>query len=391
MSNVDPSVFIVLSSALIFLVSLFLFRQSRFLDKDGRDNSKDLQEALRDLSVNQQQIVGSIKVITDTQTTSQAAIIKHVESRLEEIQKSISSSLSGSSVKTAQTLGELQQRLQTIDKAQTNIEKLSGEVLGLQEILSNKQARGVFGEIQLKDIVSKALPSDAYDFQVTLSNGKRADCIIYLPEPQGNIVIDSKFPLEAYNAMISNTNEVDKKGNIQLFQSSIKTHIKDISEKYIIEGETADGAILFLPSEAIYAELHANFSNLVNEGFESRVWIVSPTTLMATLNTMRAILKDERLRRQTSHIRAELDLLYKDMTRLEGRIINLDKHFNLASKDVDEIKISAKKASKRVFNIERFEFEELSQSDTGNEVDLSKVEKIVEDEGSKKIKLIKQK
>ena len=388
MSSIDPLLFIALSSALFFAAGFLVFRQFRSSDKHGQDNSEALKEALRDLSVNQQQIVGSIKVITDTQTTSQAAIIKHVESRLEEIQKSISSSLSGSSVKTAQTLGELQQRLQTIDKAQTNIEKLSGEVLGLQEILSNKQARGVFGEIQLKDIVSKALPSDSYDFQFTLSNGKRADCIIYLPEPQGNIVIDSKFPLEAYNAMISNTNEVDKSKNMQLFQSSIKTHIKDISEKYIIEGETADGAILFLPSEAIYAELHANFSNLVNEGFESRVWIVSPTTLMATLNTMRAILKDERLRRHTSRIRAELDLLYKDMLRLEGRIINLDKHFTLASKDVDEIKISAKKASKRVFNIERFEFEELSQSDTRDETDSSEVGKILDGEGSKKIKLI---
>ena len=388
MISVDPLFIIALSSALFFIAGFLVFKQFRPLDKVGQENSEALKDALRDLSVNQQQIVGSIKVITDTQTTSQAAIIKHVESRLEEIQKSISSSLSGSSVKTAQTLGELQQRLQTIDKAQTNIEKLSGEVLGLQEILSNKQARGVFGEIQLKDIVSKALPSDAYDFQFTLSNSKRADCIIYLPEPQGNIVIDSKFPLEAYNAMISNTNEVDKSKNMQLFQSSIKTHIKDISEKYIIEGETADGAILFLPSEAIYAELHANFSNLVNEGFESRVWIVSPTTLMATLNTMRAILKDERLRRHTSRIRAELDLLYKDMLRLEGRIINLDKHFTLASKDVDDIKISAKKASKRVFNIERFEFEELSQSDTRDKKDTSEVEKILDDEDSKKIKLI---
>ena len=388
MSSIDPLLFIALSSALFFVAGLIVFRKFRPSDKDGHANSEALKEALRDLSVNQQQIVGSIKVITDTQTTSQAAIIKHVESRLEEIQKSISSSLSGSSVKTAQTLGELQQRLQTIDKAQTNIEKLSGEVLGLQEILSNKQARGVFGEIQLKDIVSKALPSDAYDFQYTLSNSKRADCIIYLPKPQGNIVIDSKFPLEAYNAMISNTNEVDKSKNMQLFQSSIKTHIKDISEKYIIEGETADGAILFLPSEAIYAELHANFSNLVNEGFESRVWIVSPTTLMATLNTMRAILKDERLRRHTSRIRAELDLLYKDMLRLEGRITNLDKHFTLASKDVDEIKISAKKASKRVYNIERFEFEELSQSDNRDKADSSDVEKILDDEDSKKIKLI---
>ena len=388
MSGLDPEIFITLVGLLVLIGCLVIFKQFFSLDKSGKDDSKALQETLRDLSANQQQIVGSIKVITDTQTTSQAAIIKHVESRLEEIQNSISSSLSGSSVKTAQTLGELQQRLQTIDKAQTNIEKLSGEVLGLQEILSNKQARGIFGEIQLKDIVSKALPADAYDFQFTLSNGKRADCIIYLPEPQGNIVIDSKFPLEAYNSMITNTNEVEKNRNIQLFQSSIKTHIKDISEKYIIEGETADGAILFLPSEAIYAELHANFSKLVNEGFESRVWIVSPTTLMATLNTMRAILKDERLRRQTSHIRSELDLLYKDMMRLEGRIVNLDKHFNLASKDVDEIKVSAKKASKRVFNIERFEFDELTESEIEGEGEPIDPKNVLEDELSKKIKLI---
>ena len=388
MSSIDTLLLIGLAGVLIMTASFIIFRHFRPLKGSGIENSKALQEVLKDLSANQQQIVGSIKVITDTQTTSQTAIIKHVESRLEEIQKSISSSLSGSSVKTAQTLGELQQRLQTIDKAQTNIEKLSGEVLGLQEILSNKQARGVFGEIQLKDIVRKALPSDAYDFQFTLSNGKRADCIIFLPEPQGNIVIDSKFPLEAYNSMISNTNDADKNRNIQLFQSSIKTHIKDISEKYIIEGETADGAILFLPSEAIYAELHANFSKLVNEGFDSRVWIVSPTTLMATLNTMRAILKDERLRRQTSRIRAELDLLYKDMLRLEGRIINLDKHFNLASKDVDEIKISAKKATKRVFSIERFEFEELPRTDTVDKRASDEVKTIADDQGSKKIKLI---
>ena len=166
MSNIDPLLLITFSGVLVLTASILIFWQFRSSDRVGQNNNKALQEALRDLSVNQQQIVGSIKVITDTQTTSQAAIIKHVESRLEEIQRSISSSLSGSSVKTAQTLGELQQRLQTIDKAQTNIEKLSGEVLGLQEILSNKQARGVFGEIQLKDIVSKALPSDSMIFNI---------------------------------------------------------------------------------------------------------------------------------------------------------------------------------------------------------------------------------
>ena len=353
---------ILISIIVIFLIAGFLY----FLKKNSEASKNEpgdgsLQNALKDLSLGQQQLVGSIKVISDSQTSTQTAIIKHVETRLEEVQKSISTSLNGTSVKTAQTLGELQQRLLTIDKAQTNIEKLSGDVLSLQEILSNKQARGIFGEIQLKDIVKKALPSDAFDFQFTLSNGRRADCIIYLPEPQGNIVIDSKFPLEAYNSMIKAKTDLEKNKSAQFFQSSIRTHIKDITEKYIIEGETADGAILFLPSEAVYAELHANFSKVVSEGFESRVWIVSPTTLMATLNTMRAILKDERLRKQTGKLRSELELLYKDMGRLESRISNLDKHFSLASKDVDEIKVSAKKANRRVFNIERFEFDEFAK------------------------------
>ena len=353
---------ILISNIVIFLIAGFLY----FLKKNSEASKNEpsdgsLQNALKDLSLGQQQLVGSIKVISDSQTSTQTAIIKHVETRLEEVQKSISTSLNGTSVKTAQTLGELQQRLLTIDKAQTNIEKLSGDVLSLQEILSNKQARGIFGEIQLKDIVKKALPSDAFDFQFTLSNGRRADCIIYLPEPQGNIVIDSKFPLEAYNLMIKAKTDLEKNESAKFFQSSIRTHIKDITEKYIIEGETADGAILFLPSEAVYAELHANFSKVVSESFESRVWIVSPTTLMATLNTMRAILKDERLRKQTGKLRSELELLYKDMGRLESRISNLDKHFSLASKDVDEIKVSAKKANRRVFNIERFEFDEFAK------------------------------
>jgi DNA recombination protein RmuC len=388
MSSVGWELYSIVLVLVVLAVSILIFWRFKPSGNIENQNKLVLQEVLKDLSVNQQQLVGSIKVITDTQATSQAAIIKHVETRLEEIQKSISSSLTGSSVKTAQTLGELHQRLQTIDKAQTNIEKLSGDVLGLQDILSNKQARGLFGEIQLKDIVRKALPSDAYDFQFTLSNGKRADCIIYLPDPQGNIIVDSKFPLEAYNAMVANANEVDNNRAGQQFQISIKTHIKDISEKYIIEGETADGAILFLPSEAIYAELHANFPKLVQESFESRVWIVSPTTLMATLNTMRAIMKDERLRRQTTQIRVELELLFKDLIRLEGRIVNLDKHFNLASKDVDEIKISAKKASKRVVNIERFEFEELSPSDVKETENSGQPDKIADVKNKQKIKLI---
>ena len=175
--------------------------------------------------------------------------------------------------------------------------------MSLQDILSNKQTRGAFGEIQLTDIVTKALPSDSYTMQATLSNGKRADCLIHLPNPPGPIAIDAKFPLEAYEALRRAENDWQVNEAAKMPRVSIKKHIKDISEKYILDGETADGALMFLPSEAIYAELHANFQELVREGFAAKVWIVSPTTCMATLNTMRAILKDARMREQAGAIR----------------------------------------------------------------------------------------
>ena len=174
----------------------------------------------------------------------------------------------------------------------------------MQDILSNKQTRGAFGEIQLHDIVQKALPTDAYTMQATLSNGKRADCLIHLPNPPGPIVIDSKFPLEAYEALRRAENAAGPdRGAARQMRVAVAAHIKAISDKYILEGETADGALMFLPSEAVYAELHANFPELVREGFAARVWIVSPTTCMATLNTMRAVLKDARMREQAGAIR----------------------------------------------------------------------------------------
>ena len=252
----------------------------------------------------------------------------------------------------------LQERLSAIDKAQANLEKLSGDVLGLQDILSNKQARGAFGEIQLNDIVSQALPSDSFSFQMTLSNGKRVDCLLHLPNPPGSISIDSKFPLEAYEALRAADNTVEKARAQQNFRGIVRGHIKAIAERYIIDGETADGALMFIPSEAVYAELHSNFPEVIREGFAARVWIVSPTTCMATLNTMRSILKDARMREQASHIRTELGMLQKDVERLELRASNLNRHFELASKDVEDIKISAKKASQRAVKLDRFEFED---------------------------------
>jgi len=313
-----------------------------------------------ELSNGQQQLAGGLTHVSEAQASAQSKMLELMEKRLAEVSGKMNENLAGSAQRTAKSLGELQQRLVAIDKAQDNITKLSGDVLSLQDILSNKQTRGAFGEIQLNDIVTKALPSDSYTLQATLSNGKRADCLIHLPNPPGPIAIDSKFPLEAYEALRKAETDWQLNDAARQLRIAVKKHIKDISERYVLDGETADGALMFLPSEAIYAELHANFPELVREGFAARVWIVSPTTCMATLNTMRAILKDARMREQAGAIRRELGLLFADVDRLGTRVENLDRHFHQASKDISDIKISADKAGRRAKRLDNFDFEELA-------------------------------
>lgn len=321
----------------------------------------NLGARVQNLSDGQHQLSGGLSHVSEAQAASQANMLKLMETRLAEVSTKMSENLQGSATRTAKSLGELQQRLQTIDKAQENIEKLSGDVLSLQDILSNKQTRGAFGEIQLNDIVSKAMPADSFTMQATLSNGKRADCLIHLPNPPGPIVIDSKFPLEAYEAYVAAESDDGRKRAIMGLKQAVRVHIKAISEKYILEGETADGALMFLPSEAIYAELHARLPEVIREGFAARVWIVSPTTCMATLNTMRAILKDARMREQAGAIRRELGLLAGDVDRLSTRVGNLDRHFGQAAKDIEEIKVSADKTGKRARRLDNFDFEEIAQ------------------------------
>ncbi|MEP5728695.1 MAG: DNA recombination protein RmuC [Sulfitobacter sp.] len=338
---------------------------------------------VQQLGASQERLQGGLQTVSDTQATAQAQMIQSMEARLAsvqqqmqdrladnatksaraltEMQERMNQTLHGTSKQTTTSLTQLQERLAAIDKAQDNITKLSGDVLSLQDILSNKQTRGSFGEIQLHDIVSKALPANAYSLQSTLSNGKRPDCLIHLPNPPGPIVIDSKFPLEAYEALRRAESDHALKEAARAMRTAVKVHIDAISDKYIIEGETADGALMFLPSEAVYAELHANFGELTRYGFEKRVWIVSPTTCMATLNTMRAILKDARMREQAGAIRKELGLLHGDVERMVTRVGNLDRHFGQARKDVDEIMISSEKAAKRAGRLHNFDFEEVAE------------------------------
>jgi len=368
----DPTTLLITGAGLIVLLVLLLsLRAISRLTKAAEPLSHQMNalgQRVQALGEGQERLAGGLHHVSEAQAKQQTSMLQLMEKRLSDVQLQMNENLQGSARRTAHSLGELQQRLTAIDKAQENITKLSGDVLSLQDILSNKQTRGAFGEIQLNDIVSKALPSDSYTLQATLSNGRRADCLIHLPNPPGPIVIDSKFPLEPYEALRNATTDWELNEAARQLRTAVKKHIKDISEKYIIEGETADGALMFLPSEAVYAELHANFSELVREGFTARVWIVSPTTCMATLNTMRAILKDARMREQAGAIRRELGLLYQDVDRLGARVENLDRHFAQAAKDITEIRISADKAGKRARRLDNFDFEEI-KSDTTNMLD----------------------
>lgn len=349
---------VLLPAGVVALLVLVLFLTLRA----ARPNPLMLQEMawlsqrVQGLAEGQERLAGGLSQVSQTAAISQQLM----EARLAEVQKGMTETLQGSAIRTARSLGDLHQRLEVIDKAQANIEKLSGNVLSLQDILSNKQTRGAFGEIQLNDIVQKALPSDSYTMQATLSNGRRADCLIHLPNPPGPIVIDSKFPLEAYEALRRAKNNSEQIEAVRMMRIAVRTHIRAIAERYIIEGETAEGAMMFLPSEAVYAELHANFPELVREGFAAKVWIVSPTTCMATLHTMRAILKDARMRAQAGAIRKELAALHADVERLGDRVLNLDRHFGQAAKDIEEIKTSAQKAGRRAAKLDNFDFEELA-------------------------------
>lgn len=371
----DPRVIAALAGAALLVVLFALLVQTlRIAARSARMTDpllyqmSSLGQRVQSLSDGQQQLAGGLTQVSEASATAQAKLLQLMEARLAEVSGRMSESLQGSATRTARSLGELQQRLETIDKAQANIEKLSGNVLGLQDILSNKQTRGAFGEIQLHDIVQKALPADSFTMQATLSNGRRADCLIHLPNPPGPIVIDSKFPLEAYEALRRAGNNSELIEAQRMLRIAVRSHLKAIADRYILEGETADGALMFLPSEAVYAELHANFPELVREGFGLKVWIVSPTTCMATLHTMRAVLKDARMRAQAGAIRKELALLHGDVDRLGDRVANLDRHFGQAAKDIEDIRISADKAGKRAKRLDNFDFEELAPDEAAARV-----------------------
>lgn len=350
MEFISIAVILVLLVATVFL-GLKLGKSEKLI-QSAMTNSDNLTRLTENLIEKQAQLEGQLKQMSADGAASRNEINKTLSDRLDTVSKRLGDSLSQSTEKTGKSLSELQARLAIIDKAQDNLTDLSSQVVGLQDILANKQARGAFGEIQLNDLVKSALPPSSYDFQVTLENGKRADCLIRLPNPPGPIVVDAKFPLESYHMIRNAETDGDLQQANRAFISAMSKHIIDIADRYIIEGETAESALLFLPSEAVYAELHANFPQVLEKSYQARVWIVSPTTLMATLNTVRAVLKDSQMREQAGVIQKEVGILIKDVERLDKRVDNLSKHFTQASKDIGEIETSSRKITSRAEKIE---------------------------------------
>ena len=302
-----------------------------------------------------EQLAGQLQAIAAAQAAQQAAI----DQRLSQLAAGVQDRLSQNAVDAATSLSDLKERLAVIDAAQKNIAELSGRMVDLQDVLSNKQARGAFGEVQLMDLVQSALAPSQYEFQATLASGKRVDCLLRLPTPPGSIAIDAKFPLEAYRALQEAKDDQAIVLARREFTTAIRAHVKAIAEKYIVPGETADSALMFLPSEAVYAELHTNFQNLVDEAVRAKVWIVSPTTMMATLTTMRAVLKDVRMREQAHVIQAMVGDLMTDLNRLDQRVSKLQTHFDQAVEDVRQVRISTDKAIKKSAKIESVGLEDV--------------------------------
>lgn len=376
LSDIQPEQWVIIVAvavcAIVTLLALILIASGR-----SRNDAAALHESVERLAQAAAISEGRMAQMSDMQQATQErlaqrfqeqerALGKKLEEQLHNLALRVGQTLEKTGERQHETMTDLQRRLAVIDAAQKNITELSSQVVGLQDILANKQTRGAFGETQLNDLVTAALPPSAYEFQVTLSNRTRADCLLKLPNPPGSIVIDAKFPLESYNAIHRTESDDEKKLARRAFGTDVLKHVKDIAEKYILPGETAESALMFIPSEAVYAELYANHEGVVTQSHRARVWIVSPTTLMATLNTVRAVLKDAQMRDQAGLIQKEVIALLDDVRRLDERVDKLDRHFDMTKRDIEDIQKSTRGITRHA---ERIEAVEMGEEPAANELE----------------------
>ena len=309
---------------------------------------------------------------TTTLTQSIESLSKIVDARLEEIGGKVSERLEEGFKKTNETFMSVIARLATIDEAQKKIDGLTVNMVSLQDLLGDKKSRGAYGEVQLEGLVRNALPPDSYKMQHTFENDARVDCALFLPEPTGIVGVDSKFPLENYHKMFDKTlPEASQNMAAKQFKADIKKHVDDIASKYIIPNVTSDGAVMFIPAEAVFAEIHAYHQEVIDYAMAKRVWVVSPTTLMAVLNTARAVLKDVEMRKQVHIIKDELGKLGKDFERFDSRMKKLADNIRQAHENAQDVHISSQKISRRFAQIERVELtnEPMDLLDTVDDLD----------------------
>lgn len=344
-------------------------QQEKWLQHLGTQQSQTsqaLQLNINDNFAKQHKQVHDVLAHTTQQLQNQFQQLNtSTERHMLAITQNMESQLSKGFEKTNETFTNIIKRLAIIDDAQKRITDLSENVVSLQAILHDKRTRGVFGEIQLKALIENVLPENCFAFQHSLSNGLRADCALFLPQPTGNVIIDAKFPLENYRKLTDVEETLNNKTEIlRAFKQDIKKHIHDISEKYILPPETADGALMFIPAEAIFAEIHAYHPELVELAYQKKVWLASPSTLMAILTTAQSVLKDDATRQQIHIIQEHLKYLSKDFARFEKRMDNLTKHLQQANTDAEQVHTSAKKITRQFTRIENVDIDEMKLSNS---------------------------
>ena len=359
-----PDYLLIITAAAILLVTMaylvirlgmlstmvreLLGQQARLMEDKHRDMLKDLHEGLSNQGNRLSEVLGR----------NSDQLRGTVEARLDQISGRVAERLDEGFRKTNETFTSVMTRLATIDEAQKKIDSLTTNMVSLQELLGDKRSRGAFGEVQLEALVRNILPPSAYEMQHTLSNGSRADCVLKLPPPTGMVAVDSKFPLENFHRMFDrHTDDTSRVLAQKQFKADVKKHVDDIAGKYILPPETCDGAVMFVPAEAVFAEIHAYHSDIVDYAMQKQVWIVSPTTLMAVLNTARAVLKDIETREQVHIIKNELSRLGKDFARFDERMKKLADHIRQANQDVEEVHVSSRKISQRFARIEAVDLE----------------------------------
>ncbi|MDR7220835.1 DNA recombination protein RmuC [Aminobacter aminovorans] len=364
---------LTLGQALLFAATLFvallvvlmvaLWRSAKaraVAAAEAADHARDAEARMAGILQAQAEMQGRLGTVAEIFGSRQAELTQSLSQRLDAMTGRLGQTMADQTKSTHESLAKLQERLAVIDTAQGNIQSLAGQVVQLQAILSNKQTRGAFGQSRMEAIVADGLPLGAYEFQATLSNNNRPDCLVKMPNGAPSLVIDAKFPLEAWNAIRAAADAEGaadaQKYAAQAFRRDLEVHIKAIADKYLISGETQDTAFMFVPSESIFAEIHENFESLVHRAHRARIVIVSPSLLMLSIQVIQAILKDARMREQAHLIQGEVIRLMEDVGRLDERVRKLQTHFGQASKDIDDILVSSSKVTKRGEKIEALEF-----------------------------------